>query len=41
MSQNIVLQIGDLVFIPERLTLGRAEQFLNIFSLIRILFGGW
>ncbi len=40
LSQNIALQHGDVVFVPERgLTLGQVGQFFNVFNLFRILFG--
>ncbi len=42
LSQNIALQHGDVVYVPEGgLNLTTVSQVLNIFSLIRILFGGF
>jgi polysaccharide export outer membrane protein len=39
-SQNIALQTGDVVFVPERgFTLGQVAQWLNLANLSRILFG--
>ncbi len=41
MSQNILLQHGDVVVVPEKgLTVANAIQFLNVFNLIRVFFGG-
>ncbi len=40
-SQNVALQHGDIVYVPERgFDLGSITQYLNTFNLIRILFGG-
>lgn len=40
-SQNIVLQHGDVVFVPERgFDLRTILQYLNAFNLVRIIFGG-
>jgi len=40
-SQNQVLQSGDVVFVPERgFTIGQIFQYLNLFNLVRVLFGG-
>ncbi len=42
LSQNISLRHGDVVFVPERgITVGTVLQYLNVFNLIRILFGGF
>ncbi len=42
LSQNIALQHGDVVFVPEKgLTLGQVGQFLSVFNLFRIFFGGF
>jgi protein involved in polysaccharide export with SLBB domain len=42
LSQNIPLRHGDVVFVPERgITVGTVLQYLNVFNLIRILFGGF
>jgi polysaccharide export outer membrane protein len=39
-SQNIVLQTGDVVFVPEKgFSLGQIAQWLNLANLSRILFG--
>ncbi len=41
LSQNILLQHGDVVVVPERgLTLANAIQYLNVFNLFRVFFGG-
>jgi len=40
-NQNPVLQSGDIVFVPDRLTIGQAGEWLNLFNLVRILFGAW
>ncbi|MDQ7844112.1 MAG: SLBB domain-containing protein [Armatimonadota bacterium] len=40
-SQNIPLQSGDIVFVPDRFTVGTAGQWLNLFNLIRLVFRGW
>jgi polysaccharide export outer membrane protein len=40
-SQNQVLQTGDVVFVPERgFTIGQVFQWLNLFNIVRVLFGG-
>lgn len=40
-SQNIVLQTGDIVFIPEKgFSISQIFQYLNLFNLVRVLFGG-
>ena len=40
-SQNMVMQHGDVVYVPERgLSLGTVFQYLNMVNLIRIIFGG-
>ncbi|MGH2396344.1 MAG: SLBB domain-containing protein [bacterium] len=40
-SQNLVLQTGDIVFVPEKgFTIGQIFQYLNLFNLVRVLFGG-
>lgn len=42
LGQNIPLRHGDVVFVPERgITVGTVLQYLNVFNLIRILFGGF
>ena len=39
-NQNIVLQTGDVIFVPERgFSLGQIAQWLNLANLSRILFG--
>jgi len=40
-SQNVLLQSGDIVFVPDRLTVGQAGEWLNLFNLIRLVFGVW
>jgi len=40
-SQNLPLQSGDIVFVPDRFTVGQAGQWLNLFNLIRLVFRGW
>ncbi len=40
LSQNVLLQHGDVVVVNEKFTAGHALQFLNLFNLIRIFFGG-
>jgi polysaccharide export outer membrane protein len=40
-SQNQVLQSGDVVFVPERgFSIGQIFQYLNLFNLVRVIFGG-
>ncbi|MGH9198029.1 MAG: SLBB domain-containing protein, partial [Acidimicrobiia bacterium] len=40
-SQNQALQSGDVVFVPERgFSIGQIFQYLNLFNLVRIIFGG-
>jgi len=42
MSQNVALQHGDLVFVAEKgLGLLQLANYLNVFTLIRVLFGGF
>lgn len=42
MSQNITLQHGDVVFVPDnRLTLTQVFQYLNLANYARIIFGTW
>jgi polysaccharide export outer membrane protein len=39
-SQNLALQTGDVIFVPERgFSLGQIAQWLNLANLSRILFG--
>ena len=41
-SQNVALQTGDVVFVPEKgFTLPQLAQWLNAFNLMRIVFGAW
>jgi polysaccharide export outer membrane protein len=40
-SQNQVLLSGDVVFVPERgFSIGQIFQYLNLFNLVRVIFGG-
>jgi len=42
MSQNVALQHGDVVYLGEKgFTLDKLGNYLNIFSLLRIIFGGF
>jgi len=42
LTQNVALQAGDVVFVPERgFSLGQIGQWLNMFNLVRIVFGAW
>ncbi len=42
MSQNIMLQHGDVIFVPDnRLTLTQVFQYLNLANYARIIFGTW
>jgi protein involved in polysaccharide export with SLBB domain len=39
-SQNLALQAGDVIFVPEKgFTLGQIAQWLNLANISRILFG--
>lgn len=41
-GQDTALQNGDIVFVPDRgVTVGQAGEWLNLFNLLRILFGAW
>ncbi|HEU5298500.1 MAG TPA: SLBB domain-containing protein [bacterium] len=40
-DQNLILQTGDIVFVPDRVTVGQAGEWLNLFNLIRLVFGGF
>lgn len=40
-DQNLALQTGDIVFVPDRVTVGQAGEWLNLFNLIRLVFGGF
>ena len=40
-DQNLALQNGDIVFVPDRVTIGQAGEWLNLFNLVRLVFGGW
>lgn len=40
MSQDITLQSGDIVYIPPKGFLSQIGDYLNIFYLVRLLFGG-
>ena len=40
-DQNLALQNGDIVFVPDRVTIGQAGEWLNLFNLVRLGFGGW
>lgn len=40
-GQNHLLQNGDIVFVPDRLTIGQAGEWLNLFNLVRLVFGGF
>jgi polysaccharide export outer membrane protein len=40
MSQNLPLQPGDVVYVPEKgMTLGKAAQFFSVLSVVKYLFG--
>ena len=42
LSQNVALQAGDVVFVPERgFSLAAIGQWLNLANLARIVFGAW
>ena len=40
MSQNMALQPGDIVYVPEKgMTLNKAAQIFNVFSAVKYIFG--
>ena len=40
MSQNLPLQPGDVVYVPEKgMTLNKAAQFFNVLSFVKYVFG--
>lgn len=41
LSQNLTLQNGDIIFVPDQFTIGQAGEWLNLFNLIRLVFRGW
>jgi polysaccharide export outer membrane protein len=40
-EQNPALRNGDIVFVPDRMTIGQIGEWLNLFNLIRLMFGGF